>query len=897
MSDRKLDRLFVRFRRRGDPTAMAELFDRTAPELLRLAMHLVRDPVEAEDVVQATFLAAIEGAASFDASRRVMPWLVGILTRQAGLARRRARREVEPDRLHERNVEDPADDAAAHEFSAELVVALQGLPEKYREVLWLHLADGQRPAEIAARLQRAPGTVRMQMHRGLELLRRALPAGFAASAAGAGVGLALLGRTRGLAAMRAEVVAAAARQAPVLLASAPASVGILGSWSVAAQALVVAGGLAAAAGLGWLVNERAAETPRTARPTTNDARLDTARKQVVASTNDERQELGTAPPLVQASATVQGIVLRGRVLGLASGETLETRLGVRAVARFPWPPELEVVGRPEEDGRFALDVSALFDPGLRPDQPREELVLAVDHPRRLHAEARVRVRPDLRQYTLDVELEPAAVLRGRALSDELSVLPGTRVAAWRLVGGLPVEPALDVATCDERGDFALRVGVPGEHLVAALNEGRRPASLAVRVDAAAPLWIDPLALGPGESIAGTALRLGLPLDAGARIEAHITGALDEASARITLGGEPLLYVDGALERARAQAITQADGTFLLTGLGQRAYRVLVAPPGARSPGEVLAPHVAGVLLHAPTAGIVLESAVAMLHIEVVSDAGPTDWPGLPVALVRQGDDERSVRLDAQGRGAIEIRPGEPCDVRVVAQGRLPAAMRWEAPAPGEESTRTLALAPDPDLATAVFALALQGAARLPERVSFQFEPRQPDASSPPGFVRHVVRSDASFVVSGLPPGAWHVSVNVGGVYRHYYDLWRETRVALDLEPRETHTLSVAIERGARLRLAARDPGGRRLRAECVVRDARGERLAVKFMARRPETTHTDELELSELFDSDVFPNLAPGTYSLELHAAGYLPRSVTVELAAGEHVELAPELTPEVPPR
>jgi len=46
-------------------------------------VHLVRDPVEAEDLVQTTFVAAIEGASSFQAERRLEPWLAGILARQA----------------------------------------------------------------------------------------------------------------------------------------------------------------------------------------------------------------------------------------------------------------------------------------------------------------------------------------------------------------------------------------------------------------------------------------------------------------------------------------------------------------------------------------------------------------------------------------------------------------------------------------------------------------------------------------------------------------------------------------------------------------------------------------------------------------------------------------------
>ena len=77
------DRLFARFRRTGDPEALARVFDAVAPKLLAVARHLVTDAAEAEDVVQATFVAAIERAHSFDPKRRLLPWLIGILGREA----------------------------------------------------------------------------------------------------------------------------------------------------------------------------------------------------------------------------------------------------------------------------------------------------------------------------------------------------------------------------------------------------------------------------------------------------------------------------------------------------------------------------------------------------------------------------------------------------------------------------------------------------------------------------------------------------------------------------------------------------------------------------------------------------------------------------------------------
>jgi RNA polymerase sigma-70 factor (ECF subfamily) len=70
MRDR-LTRLFLRFRERRDGRALARLFDRLAPELLGVAVHLIDDPFGAEDLVQETFLVAIEHAQRFDQDRSV----------------------------------------------------------------------------------------------------------------------------------------------------------------------------------------------------------------------------------------------------------------------------------------------------------------------------------------------------------------------------------------------------------------------------------------------------------------------------------------------------------------------------------------------------------------------------------------------------------------------------------------------------------------------------------------------------------------------------------------------------------------------------------------------------------------------------------------------------------
>lgn len=200
-----LETLFDRYRRRGDAAALEEVFDRTAPELMRLAMHLAPGAAAAEDLVQATFLRVLEHADRFDAGRSLTAWLIGILVHE-GASARRSRRDVDPERLVERTSADPLDEAAGAELTGTLHAAVRGLPEPYGSVLSAHLIDGARAVDIAGRLDRAPGTVRMQILRGLELLRSALPPSLATAA------FLALG-TRGDAAVKAAVLARAAELA------------------------------------------------------------------------------------------------------------------------------------------------------------------------------------------------------------------------------------------------------------------------------------------------------------------------------------------------------------------------------------------------------------------------------------------------------------------------------------------------------------------------------------------------------------------------------------------------------------------------------------------------------------------------------------------------------------
>ena len=75
--------LFVRFRSDADPETFRLLFSRTAPRLARLGRRMGVPDHELDDVVQETYLAALVGAARFDASLDLSEWLAGIMFKKA----------------------------------------------------------------------------------------------------------------------------------------------------------------------------------------------------------------------------------------------------------------------------------------------------------------------------------------------------------------------------------------------------------------------------------------------------------------------------------------------------------------------------------------------------------------------------------------------------------------------------------------------------------------------------------------------------------------------------------------------------------------------------------------------------------------------------------------------
>ncbi len=183
MSPPEPEILFLRYRDRGDVQALGRVFDLCADELYRVALHLSRNATEAEDLLQSTFLTAMESPDGYDDERRLMPWLLGILSNKLHMNRRRDAQEIKAS-PGPSAATDPAKAAEQSELCERLDAVLVEVSPSLRPVLVLHLQHGLGAHEIARALDQPKGTVRSQISRGMEEVRRRLPASFAGVAVG-----------------------------------------------------------------------------------------------------------------------------------------------------------------------------------------------------------------------------------------------------------------------------------------------------------------------------------------------------------------------------------------------------------------------------------------------------------------------------------------------------------------------------------------------------------------------------------------------------------------------------------------------------------------------------------------------------------------------------------------
>lgn len=152
--------------RAGDREAFARLYELYSP--LVHGVLLARVPYdEVGDLVQDVFLVAFRKLGSLRDASRFGPWVAMIARNRATDFHRRTR---ETEELHEGLARGSSHEAEAREA----LEIIRNLPEAYRETLVLRLVEGMTGPEIAERTGLQPASVRVNLHRGMKLLRERL---------------------------------------------------------------------------------------------------------------------------------------------------------------------------------------------------------------------------------------------------------------------------------------------------------------------------------------------------------------------------------------------------------------------------------------------------------------------------------------------------------------------------------------------------------------------------------------------------------------------------------------------------------------------------------------------------------------------------------------------------
>ena len=157
------------------------------PELYAAAVRLTRNPTDAEDLLQETYLRAYRAFASFEEGTNLRAWLYRILTNAYINVYRKRQREPQTvstddvdewylyDQLAERGREPSAETEVLERLPDEEVqAALQSLPEQFRLAVLLADVEGFSYKEIAEILDIPIGTVMSRLHRGRRALEKRL---------------------------------------------------------------------------------------------------------------------------------------------------------------------------------------------------------------------------------------------------------------------------------------------------------------------------------------------------------------------------------------------------------------------------------------------------------------------------------------------------------------------------------------------------------------------------------------------------------------------------------------------------------------------------------------------------------------------------------------------------
>jgi RNA polymerase sigma-70 factor, ECF subfamily len=187
MGDREADQALVERVQAGDKQAFGLLVSKYQRKLMRLVMRLVRDPAEAEDVVQEAFIKAYRALPAFRGESAFYTWLyrIGVNTAKNWLIAHRRRpptsTEVDSEEAETyedgellRDVDTPERLLMSKQIADTVNAAMTALPEELRTAITLREIDGLSYEEIAEVMDCPIGTVRSRIFRAREAIAQKL---------------------------------------------------------------------------------------------------------------------------------------------------------------------------------------------------------------------------------------------------------------------------------------------------------------------------------------------------------------------------------------------------------------------------------------------------------------------------------------------------------------------------------------------------------------------------------------------------------------------------------------------------------------------------------------------------------------------------------------------------
>ena len=179
----------VRSAQNGDPAAFSELVTRYESKVYHLALRMLRDEQDAEDVLQETFVSVYRHLSDFRGDSEFSTWLYRITTNVCLSHRSRGRRhshtsldqnvnddDGQPHALKDTLAGDTSADQQAHdaEISMRVEQALKTLSPRQRMVFTLKHYEGYKLREIAEMMKCREGTVKKYLFEAMARLKKQL---------------------------------------------------------------------------------------------------------------------------------------------------------------------------------------------------------------------------------------------------------------------------------------------------------------------------------------------------------------------------------------------------------------------------------------------------------------------------------------------------------------------------------------------------------------------------------------------------------------------------------------------------------------------------------------------------------------------------------------------------